>query len=222
MKSYIFLFALIAILSSVPAISSATTVTVNENGNARSVMNNPEPSIPVGNAYVPKDTRVKVIVPAQISSRLCRVNDTIVFRLKEDFIVNNAVIAPKGTSVFGTVVEAKEAWGWGHGGELGIKMIGFGTYRNVLIPLENSLHYKGESYQDMATIVYGILPALLIWGDNAIIPAGTEYIMRVPRDIDLGITVGELKNLGVYSGIAWDKRETEVSLTNSVNPPTYN
>ncbi len=222
MKLFGFLAALIIFIAAAPGGVSATTVTMGEDGKAVAQMNNPEPVIPEGNLYVPKDTRVKVIVPQQLTTRLLKTDDTIIFKLKEDFIVNGTVLAPKDTNVFGTVRQAKESWGWGHGGELYIQMIGFGTYRNVLVPLENYLHYKGDSMSDMAIqFAYGVIGGMLIWGDNGIIPAGTQFIMRVPRDIDLGTTPGILGRLGVYAGIPWSERESEISLTQSIHPPVY-
>ncbi len=218
-------FGLIAAMmigfAAMPNAASATTITMGDDGKAVAQMNNAEPGIPEGNLYVPKDTRVKVIVPQTLTTRLLKTDDTVIMKLKEDFIVNGTVIAPKDTNVFGTVRQAKECWGWGHGGDLYIQMIGFGTYRNVLIPLEDYLHYKGDSMSDMAILyAYGVLGGFIV-GDNGLIPAGTQFIMKVPRDIDLGTTAGALERLGVYSGIPWSERETEVSLTSSLHPPVY-
>ncbi len=222
MKLYTFLAVFVAFLVFSPDTAGATTVYVDGNGGAYSQMENPKPPIPAGHVYVPKDTRVKVYVPKDISSKSLKKNDYVILKLKESFIVNRRVIAPEGTNVFGAVLTAHPTWAYSRGQEVCIKMVGFGTYRSVLIPLHQILRYCGDSPK-AASVRFGdvTVGGWVLRGNDAVIPAGTEYIMRVSEDTDLGVTVEDFRYLDIYSGVAWDDMESDVSLTGSVNPPAY-
>lgn len=55
--------------------------------------------VEAGNAYIPEDTVINLILLDKLDSNVNKKGDTVNFELKDDLAVENIVIVPKGTKV---------------------------------------------------------------------------------------------------------------------------
>lgn len=62
--------------------------------------------VEAGNAYIPEDTVINLILLDKLDSNVNKKGDTVNFELKDDLAVENIVIVPKGTKFSGVIRKA--------------------------------------------------------------------------------------------------------------------
>ena len=201
------------LLSCFMSTASATTLFVDENGTANSYTKNESVKkirtipyhlkglIPKGNVYIPEGTRIEITPQSNVNGGYLRTGDVIHFELREDFIINDIVMAPKGTTVPIRVIASKHSWGYGHGGELSLKADDLCLQNDVHVPVRFYFHQKNESMNDIGVFLaadtftgIGLLTSLLVHGGDVRIPEYRVLTLSVAEDTDLGITVEQLRN----------------------------
>ena len=67
--------------------------------------------VEAGNAYIPEDTVINLILLDKLDSNVNKKGDTVNFELKDDLAVENIVIVPKGTKFSGVIRKAHDGIG---------------------------------------------------------------------------------------------------------------
>lgn len=65
--------------------------------------------VEAGNAYIPEDTVINLILLDKLDSNVNKKGDTVNFELKDDLAVENIVIVPKGTKFSGALYAKRTA-----------------------------------------------------------------------------------------------------------------
>ncbi|MBQ7480157.1 MAG: hypothetical protein IJT01_14875 [Selenomonadaceae bacterium] len=176
-------------------------------------------AIPKGEAFLPKGTTMEIVLPYHLHSRHIEAGDMVAFKLKEDLLVNDVVIAPAGTNVWAEVLYSIGSWGWGHGGELDMLVKGFKTYNGVVVPLNLRIQKRNSSMDDLAIALgYNVLGSLF-HGASVKYREGDTWIAQVQDHVDLHISLENLEKYGIYYGLQMDEMETGPSLTMDIRVP---
>lgn len=225
-KSLVFITCFMTLLL-YPLISSATALIIDNNGTSLAYTYNnqvgkqrffphtPDYAIPVGNAYIQKGALLPVYIPVSMRAETYDQWETVIFKLKEDLIVNGVVVAPANTTVFGTVTRSIEPELHDQVGQVRIQMDSLYTYRNVPIPLNRTIQRHNRMLDDRGDE----FTSLNIFGANVHIPQNEVFLVEVAEDTDLGITLHQLDKFGVYFGIDPHNRLYAAALTNMTNKP---
>lgn len=210
-----------------PVISSATALIIDEDGTSlaytynnkvgkqRILPHNPDYEIPSGNAYIQKGALLPVYMPVSMRAETYDPRETVIFKLKEDLIVNGVVIAPANATVFGTVTRSVKPEAHDQVGQVRIQIDSLYTYRNVPIPLKRIIQRHNLMLEERGDEFTG----LNIYGANVHIPQNEIFLVEVAEDTDLGLTLHQLDKFGVYFGIDPHNRLYASTLTNMINRP---
>lgn len=108
------------------------------------------------------------------------VGQKVTFRVSRDINVDGVTAIPYGTTVNGTVYEAKKSSWWGTKGRLGIKITGMYAPNGELIPLDNgNVYVTGENRTAISILVFCFTGFPLPCGSKAEIPMGYELLANV-------------------------------------------
>ena len=139
-------------------------------------------------AFAQKEVTVKAgtLVPLQISQPTkaadVMVGQKVAFKVNRDINVEGVTAIPFGTTVNGTVYEAKKSSWWGTKGRLGIKISELYAPNGEQIPLTNGDVYvtgKNRTALSVALFALVVWPACFICGSKAELPAGYEVQANV-------------------------------------------
>ena len=138
--------------------------------------------------FAQKEVTVKAgtLVPLQVTNYTkaadVKVGQKVGFRVSRDITVNGVTAIPYGTTVNGTVYEAKKSSWWGTKGRLGIKISEMYGPNGEMIPLTNGDVYvtgKNRTAVSVLLFTFVVWPACFICGSKAEIPAGYEIQANV-------------------------------------------
>lgn len=110
------------------------------------------------------------------------VGQKVLFRVSRDINIDGVTAIPYGTTVNGTVYEAKKSSWWGTKGRLGIKVTEMYAPNGEMIPLQNGdLYVTGKNRTALSVLLFCFvtMPACFICGSKAEVPAGYEIQANV-------------------------------------------
>lgn len=109
------------------------------------------------------------------------VGQKVLFRVSRDINIDGVTAIPYGTTVNGTVYEAKRSSWWGTKGRLGIRVTEMYAPNGEMIPLQNGdLYVTGKNRTPTAVIASLFLwPCMFICGSKAEVMPGYEIQANV-------------------------------------------
>ena len=138
--------------------------------------------------FAQKEVTVKAgtLVPLQVINSTkaadVKVGQKVAFRVSRDINVDGITAIPYGTTVNGTVYEAKRSSWWGTKGRLGIKVNELYGPNGEMIPLTNGdVYVTGKNRTTLSVVLFALVvwPACFICGSKAELPAGYEVQANV-------------------------------------------
>lgn len=138
--------------------------------------------------FAQKEVTVKAgtLVPLQITNPTkaadVKEGQKVAFRVSRDINVDSVTAIPYGTTVNGTVYEAKKSSWWGTKGRLGIRINELITPNGDVVPLTNGdVYVTGKNRTALSVILFCFvtMPACFICGSKAEIPSGYEVQTNV-------------------------------------------
>ena len=116
--------------------------------------------------------------------------DNLPFRVSRDVIVNGKIAIPYGTIVKATVSKAKKSSWWGTRGRLAGSITEIVMEDGTIIPIENgNFEIKGQNRTALSVILFCFvtMPACLITGSRAEMPAGYELVGNVASNVTVKV-----------------------------------
>ncbi|MDD6697955.1 MAG: hypothetical protein PUE51_06370 [Veillonellaceae bacterium] len=152
-------------------------------------------TIPKGEAYIPKGTKLEVSLAKELSSKKAHVGDPVPLKLDENLVINNVVVIPAGTEVEGVVTQARKAGGLGRGGKLEFAITSIKTKNNVEVPLDfhKGEHGAGDAGAAAVFAAVSIVGGLFMKGKNVIYNEGMKFDVEVTKDTDLKTKLTDLE-----------------------------
>lgn len=138
--------------------------------------------------FAQKEVTVKAgtLIPLQVVNPTkaadVKEGQKVAFRVSRDVNVDGVTAIPYGTTVNGTVYEAKKSSWWGTKGRLGIKINELITPNGEMVPLMNGdIYVTGKNRTALSVVLFALVvwPACFICGSKAEIPAGYEILANV-------------------------------------------
>ncbi|MEO7540031.1 MAG: hypothetical protein ABIV21_08375 [Pyrinomonadaceae bacterium] len=134
-------------------------------------------SVPVSRSVViPDGTEISAVTTETISSKTANEDDPITFKVDEDVVIDGAVVIAKGTTIKGSVTNAKKSGFFGKGGQLNVRVDSTLTVDNQKLKVRAA---KGKAGNDKTgttvalVVLFGPL-GFLKKGKNAEIKEGTN------------------------------------------------
>jgi len=130
---------------------------------------------------------VQVILNENLDSRISKVGDQVSLEVAEDVIIDTIIIIKKGTLVYGTIAETKEANFAGIQGKLGFTIDYTEAINGQRIKLRSFQQATGESRTEEVIVIAVIVnPIFLVFkGKDVTIEKGTAYSVYVDKDYEL-------------------------------------
>ena len=154
-------------------------------------------TIPKGEAYIPKDTKIEVELTSEISSKTSHKGDIVPLRTSSNLVINDVVVIPAGTRVNGVITTARKNGMFGRSGKLEFSITDVKTRNNIRVPLQYAGQKKagddGGAVAVAATVT--LVGGFFMKGKNVSIPAGTQFEAAVASDTDLQATLADLKDI---------------------------
>lgn len=151
-------------------------------------------TIPSNHAYIPQDTILTIELMEEISSKHIKAGMPVPLTLKENLIVNDVIVAPAGTEVYGVVTKATKSGFFGRSGKLEFTINSLTAINGVKIPLQYVT--KKEAGSDGGAVavaaVLTVVGGFLMKGKNVSYQAGSLFDARVTADTDLEVTLDGL------------------------------
>lgn len=151
--------------------------------------------VEASNVIIPKGTEILGELVTPVNSKNSKVGDPIIFKIAKNFILEDAIILPKGTNGRAKVTLAEKATYFGQGGQVGFTPESIKAANGVYIPLTFETARHGSAVNDAnmvaATVGVGVFAAFF-HGKNQTIPAGSKFKFFVAEDTDLKLTSEEL------------------------------
>lgn len=123
------------------------------------------------------------------------VGQNVNFRVSRDVKSDNVVLIPYGTTVKGTVYEAKKSRAFGTKGRLGIRIDKIALPDGNTIPVNDGDVYvtgKNRTALSVCLFLFVTWPACFITGSKAELPAGHEIITKIANSVIFTYKNGEL------------------------------
>lgn len=167
---------LLAVLMLVPLVAAPV--------GAQSIVDEPDPAavLPsLASAQVPAiavrpDTRVRLMVLNEVSTRTTRPGERFVLRVDEDVVVDGATVIPVGSKAWGEVLAASGSGVAGRSGKLSARLL-YVEVRGDRVPISGEASSAGNG--GTTETVLGVLAlgplGLLARGNNAKLKAGDIF-----------------------------------------------
>ena len=166
-----------------------------------------------GNAYIPNGTDIAVELTRDVNSKQTFVGEVLEIRVLEDIVLNNTVVIPKDALGYVTVAKLRTAGEWGKNGGIELQPQYVKSANWIKVPLAQGITKNGKGHDVIrpfgtglagaagATSLQGLagVAGLFLFyidptpGSNAMIPAGTKFIVTTDGDVDLKVTPAELE-----------------------------
>lgn len=167
-----------------------------------------------GNAYIPEDTVINLILLDKLDSNINKKGDTVNFELKDDLTVENIVILPQGTKLSGVIRKAHGSRIFNQSAVIRVLL------DDVMLPNGKSITFKqdvkikgGVNYANMAvgTAIGFVVPfsGMFFKGREIDCPPGTIIDYELKDNVDLGMTKMDLVHMKSVERI--QKQETTES-----------
>lgn len=167
-----------------------------------------------GNAYIPEDTVINLILLDKLDSNINKKGDTVNFELKDDLTVENIVILPQGTKLSGVIRKAHGSRIFNQSAVIRVLL------DDVMLPNGKSITFKqdvkikgGVNYANMAvgTAIGFVVPfsGMFFKGREIDCPPGTIIYYELKDNVDLGMTKMDLVHMKSVERI--QKQETTES-----------
>lgn len=134
------------------------------------------------------------VVPLQIANPTkaadVQKGQKVAFYVSRDINVDGVAAIPYGTTVNGTVYEAKRSSWWGTKGRLGININELITPNGEVIPLTNgNVYVTGKNRTALSVVLFAFVvwPACFICGSKAELPAGYEVMAVVAANTSVKV-----------------------------------
>lgn len=150
-------------------------------------------TIPVGNAYIPKEMIVSVELVEELTSKKNRVGDVVQLKTLDNIIINDVVVVPAGSTVSGKVTKCTSSGLFGRAGKLEFTIDSVKSVNGIEIPLQyTDLKEAGSDDGAVAVAVVSLLGGLFMKGKNVSFPAGSKMSAKVVADTDLKVRLEDL------------------------------
>lgn len=136
---------------------------------------------------IPEGTRLAVKVQETLSSETAKQGQLVRFEVVRDVQVKGKAVIKAGAPAVGEVTRVASKKMIGREGELQVTIRYATAVDGSQVPLRASLEQKGEGKLE-TTVVLGVVLCplfLMMKGEEAVIPAGTEYNVFVDRPVDV-------------------------------------
>ncbi len=173
---------------------------------------------------VPQNTLLKVVLITPLSSKTSRKGDIVKMHLLEDLIVDDILVAPKGSIVEGVVSDVKPPRTFGRSAELKVDfkyLLGL-TYQKIPVFLGDEALSKTKSDKSLVAAAgasflglavfgpIGLMGGFFIKGDAIKIPAGTCFYLQTKEDVTtVGYPIPESLLPSIKANKALSSDETE-------------
>lgn len=153
---------------------------------------------------IPADTAISVESAFFVTSSTVNKGNIITFNVVQPIVIDGVTVIERGALVNGKIVKARKAGRWGREGYFTWTFEEVFTTSGKAIPLKADGSIKGESNKGevaiKATAVGAILaptiilaPLALMYGfkrgENALLPAGSRFMVYVKNDTEVSVTV---------------------------------
>lgn len=145
-----------------------------------------------GKVTIPEGTRLAVKTQETLSSETAKQGQLVRFEVVRDVEVEGKTVIKAGAPAVGEVIRVASRKMIGREGELQITIRYATAVDGSQVPLRASLAEKGEGKLE-TTVVLGVVLCplfLLMKGEEAVIPAGTEYNVFVDRPVAVTARAG--------------------------------
>lgn len=141
-----------------------------------------------GNAYIPKGTQMTIGLGKDLNSRDFRTGDLIPLKILHNVIIDDVIVIPAETPVYGRVYKSTSAGFAGRSGKIVFTINSIKTINGINVPL---VYISGaEETSDPAPVTLApitLLTSLLLQGGNAGFPEGQVFLTEVAVDVDLKV-----------------------------------
>lgn len=153
--------------------------------------------VEAGNAYIPEDTVINLILLDKLDSNVNKKGDTVNFELKDDLAVENIVIVPKGTKFSGVIRKAHGSRIFNQSAVIRIKLDDVLLANGKPVSFKQDVKIKGGiNYANMAvgTAIGFVVPfsGMFFKGREIDCPPGTIIDYKLNDNVDLGLTKMDL------------------------------
>jgi len=170
----------------------ASAANANLNANAASASQNAAsaataPPIPADlKLVVTKGTPVPLVFTSDVDSKTAQVGDKISFALADDLIVGGTVVAKKGASATGTVIQVNKTGAGGLPGEIEFEADTLDA-NGTVVKLHGSAAKEGTAKPPNAAVIIPIVGpfTVLKHGTDAEIQQGAVFVAHVAADTPL-------------------------------------
>lgn len=150
-----------------------------------------------GNAYIPEDTVLNLVLLQKLDSNVNKKGDTVEFELKDDLAVENIVIIPKGTKFSGVIRKAHGSRIFNQSAVIRVKLDDVLLANGKPVSFPQDVKIKGGiNYANMAvsTAIGFVVPlsGMFFKGREIDCPSGTIIDYELDDNIDLGLTKMDL------------------------------
>ncbi len=150
-----------------------------------------------GNAYIPEDTVLNLVLLQKLDSNVNKKGDTVNFELKDDLAVENIVIIPKGTKFSGVIRKAHGSRIFNQSAVIRVKLDDVLLANGKAVSFPQDVKIKGGiNYANMAvsTAIGFVMPlsGMFFKGREIDCPPGTIIDYELDDNIDLGLTKMDL------------------------------
>jgi hypothetical protein len=131
-------------------------------------------------------TPVPLLTLTELNSKANRQGDRFELEVRDDVTVGGMIAIPKGSRAFGEIAHHNPKGPYGRSGGLELRLLNV-VVDGRIIRLDGDERLKGSNAVGAAVITGAAWGAIggFISGRNAVLPAGTELIGFVHRDIPL-------------------------------------
>ncbi len=150
-----------------------------------------------GNAYIPEDTVINLVLLDALDSNVNKKGDNVRFELQNDLTAENIVIAPQGTELTGVIRKAHGSRVFNQSAVIRIQLDDYMMSNGKMVKFPGDVKVKGGmNYTNAAvsTAMSFVVPfsGVLFKGKEINCPVGTVIEYEVEDNIDLGVTKMDL------------------------------
>lgn len=150
-----------------------------------------------GNAYIPEDTVIDLVLLDKLDSNVNQKGDKVKFELKEDLTVENIVVLPKGTKLSGVIRKAHGSRIFNQSAVIRVLLDEVALANGKKFAFKQDVKIKGGvNYANMAvgTAMGFVVPfsGMFFKGREIDCPPGTIIDYELKDNVDLGVSKMEL------------------------------
>lgn len=150
-----------------------------------------------GNAYIPEDTVINLILLDELDSNVNKKGDIVRFEMQDDLTVENIVLVPQGTELTGTIRKAHGSRVFNQSAVIRIRLDDYVLSNGKTVGFTGDVKIKGGiNYTNAAvsTALSFVVPlsGVFFKGREIKCPAGAVIKYKTKDDFDLGMTKMDL------------------------------